>query len=648
MKAGDAETVGGLVASILATKDDLAKLAQSDAAAIQAQMWLVLSESVHPEVTPTGSGTMNYVPLWTASGNLGNSGIYQATSGFIGIGTTTPGGPLQLSTGATGGANATLMLTQTSAASGNYYADIGLYNSNGLIGNLSALGAGYPAGNLFGANDVVFLGGQQKATTNLIFLTNTNGALKFGTGGYAISNERMRIGAAGGVSVGNSYVGTDPGAGNMIVSGNVGVGTSTPAAKLEVNGTAKFDGVATFAAGQTFPGTGAGTITGITTSSPLTGSGTSGSVALGLNTTALETTLNGVYARLGAIDTFADQASFNNGLYAVTAGPGAAVTAKGTSGAPGVSASSDTGYGVQSVSTSGNAVSGTSTSGNGGAFATAGEDSYAVYATNSANYTSSDGANPIAVNGTGSGSGSLGVFGSGGEFGVYGTISAAGGFAVDGEAGTNGYAGFFANSATQYPTIYALNNAAGSSSTGPTAIEATAPGINANGVYSLVGGNGGYGIYSQSDGALDSGSGRSGVGVKAVSTGIDGNAMVGDATGTGGYGLYARASGAQDTTRYASAGVYALADTGIGVEGFTVGKSKTYGLYQTGFSPAVTAGVWGDTSASQSNTFVTGGIMGTADDNSAGFFINNSKSYGTIYAGNMGSGGTGLFKVFKV
>jgi len=57
-----------------------------------------------------------------------------------------------------------------------------------------------------------------------------------------------------------------------------------------------------------FPAAGGG-ITGITTSSPLAGSGTSGSVALGLNETTLisditptlETTLNSVYAQLGTV-----------------------------------------------------------------------------------------------------------------------------------------------------------------------------------------------------------------------------------------------------------------------------------------------------------------------------------------------------------
>jgi hypothetical protein len=88
-------------------------------------------------------------------------------------------------------------------------------------------------------------------------------------------------------------------------SGEVGIATSTPAAKLDVNGTTDIRntltlfpngspalkvsgstftinsaGKVTFVAGQTFPGT--GTITGVKASSGLTGGGTSGTVTLGL------------------------------------------------------------------------------------------------------------------------------------------------------------------------------------------------------------------------------------------------------------------------------------------------------------------------------------------------------------------------------
>jgi hypothetical protein len=117
--------------------------------------------------------------------------------------------------------------------------------------------------------------------------------------------------------------------GTNYFAGSVGMGTATPSAALEVNGTAKFDGLATFAGGQTFPGTltgataggglavsgstvglltscasgqvlswsgaawqcasggggGGGTITGVTAGTDLTGGGTSGVVTLNVDTT---------------------------------------------------------------------------------------------------------------------------------------------------------------------------------------------------------------------------------------------------------------------------------------------------------------------------------------------------------------------------
>ncbi len=92
-----------------------------------------------------------------------------------------------------------------------------------------------------------------------------------------------------------------------------GSGSAAPAPTgLSVSST----GLINWAPGQTFPitGTGGGTITGITTSSPLTGSGTSGSVALGLDTSALEATLNGVYPQLATANTFAQNQTMNSGL----------------------------------------------------------------------------------------------------------------------------------------------------------------------------------------------------------------------------------------------------------------------------------------------------------------------------------------------
>ncbi|MFC1478590.1 hypothetical protein ACFL57_03945, partial [Candidatus Margulisiibacteriota bacterium] len=47
-------------------------------------------------------------------------------------------------------------------------------------------------------------------------------------------NDKMFLSNAGGLSFGNSYTGTDAGAGNMIITGKVGIGTTAPSAKLTI------------------------------------------------------------------------------------------------------------------------------------------------------------------------------------------------------------------------------------------------------------------------------------------------------------------------------------------------------------------------------------------------------------------------------
>jgi hypothetical protein len=128
-----------------------------------------------------------------------------------------------------------------------------------------------------------------------------------------------------------------------------GSGTSAPAATgLSISS----NGNINFAPGQTFPGGGAGTITGISTTSPLTGSGTTGSVALGFNTSALETTLNSTYPQLSTGNVFS---SFLEAYQ--TGGPAtAALLGWGYSGSVGVFGSSDSGYGVEAASTTGYGV----------------------------------------------------------------------------------------------------------------------------------------------------------------------------------------------------------------------------------------------------------------------------------------------------
>jgi hypothetical protein len=73
MKALDAETIGGRPASSFM----LAPTANSKAPAV-------------PPGTITGSGTADFVPIFTGTTTIGNSKVFQTVGGDIGIGTTTP------------------------------------------------------------------------------------------------------------------------------------------------------------------------------------------------------------------------------------------------------------------------------------------------------------------------------------------------------------------------------------------------------------------------------------------------------------------------------------------------------------------------------------------------------------------------------
>src|SRR5271165_1196961 len=312
MKSADAELLSGHTTADFVTQEQFAAMSRTVAAqAAQATL---------PNVTPSGSGTADYLPIWTNSTTLGNSNAYQSGSN-IGIGTTTPKFLVTIG-------NTTYATVPTATL--------------GMRGAFYVQNTGFGAGAIFNRTD-----GAQ-----LILGGGTSAGLTYDAShslliGHSLSSTIL----GGSVAPTTTVMALTP-------AGNVGIGTATPAATLEVNGTGKFDGLVTFAAAQTFPGT--GTIKGITTSSPLTGSGTSGSVALGLNETtlvtditpSLETTLDPRYARLAVGDIFSSYLEAYQ-----TSGPGnAAVLGWGSSGSVGTFGDSDTGFGLQGESTSGHGV----------------------------------------------------------------------------------------------------------------------------------------------------------------------------------------------------------------------------------------------------------------------------------------------------
>jgi hypothetical protein len=160
------------------------------------------------------------------------------------------------------------------------------------------------------ANADVTVGSWLRDDGNLVLSTNT-GDMFLGYIGNPNKTIHLGNGNPGVIQV----AGSAP-AGSLVIpqSGNVGIGTTAPAAKLEVNGTAQFDQPVTFASGQMFPG--AGTITGVTAGTGLSGGGTSGNVTLsntGVLTVAPGT---GLTSTGGQAPTLSLNTGFTNGLYA--------------------------------------------------------------------------------------------------------------------------------------------------------------------------------------------------------------------------------------------------------------------------------------------------------------------------------------------
>ena len=114
LKAADAETVGGLPPSAFVL------VAPPNSAASTSASGVTPSTSVSP-LTLGGSGTLDFVPLWTPDGNtLGNSAVFQSGSGNtakIGINTTTPATTLDVKGASTLRGTLSLPATGTATAS---------------------------------------------------------------------------------------------------------------------------------------------------------------------------------------------------------------------------------------------------------------------------------------------------------------------------------------------------------------------------------------------------------------------------------------------------------------------------------------------------------------------------------------------------
>jgi len=154
-------------------------------------------------------GTHNFI----ANGILAHNTYL---SGNVGIGTTSPGYGLDIKT-----TTPQLFLGKTGQAGRMLFARSSDGANAGSVGYYTAGGSDNFLVYAEGGSGYLTLGG----TTSV----------RFTTGSVASQTERMRISSTGGLSFGSTYVGTDPGDGNVIISGNVGIGTTAPGYKLTVD-----------------------------------------------------------------------------------------------------------------------------------------------------------------------------------------------------------------------------------------------------------------------------------------------------------------------------------------------------------------------------------------------------------------------------
>ena len=375
LKAEDAQTLGGLPASAFVLSAPTGVNGQSTAGTASSGT----PNNAPPPATITGSGTVNFLPIWTGTATIGNSVLFQSGTGAtakVGINTTTPASTLDV-------------------------------KGAGTIRGLLSLPAT----------------GTATATKGFTSQPMQLGASSFNSGTSAAVAQTFQWQAE---PTGNNT--TSPsGTLNLLFA----QGTAKPA---ETGLRVANNGLITFATGQTFPGTGNGTITGVTAGTDLTGGGSSGTVKLNLDTTKVP--------QLATANTFTGNQTVNGTLSATSlSGNGSAITNVNANQLGGLSSSSfaklasaNTFTAAQTINST---VAITASSGTNVLTATANGNLNAIGAS-----TSSTSGGAIVGTVTSSSGTSIGVSGStpsGSGIGVYG-INSGSGLGIEGISGSgSGY-----------------------------------------------------------------------------------------------------------------------------------------------------------------------------------------------------------------
>ena len=169
-----------------------------------------------------GSGTAGYLPKFSDADTLADSAIFES-AGNVGIGTTEPGEKLDVSgriMSSSLGQGAARLWTRTDVDSLtlSYNSKLDPNDSGSWVKDVSSQGSWTWGWMGSGTIDNDYMG----------FFYSAGDA---GMPGNALAY----LYASGGFALGSSYSFTDPGAGNMIIEGNVGIGTTSPGTLLEMS-----------------------------------------------------------------------------------------------------------------------------------------------------------------------------------------------------------------------------------------------------------------------------------------------------------------------------------------------------------------------------------------------------------------------------
>ena len=361
LKAVDAETLGGLPASAFA-------LAGTASRGLLTEPPAGSGKPVHQDApaTPdqTGSGTTNYITIWTGATTLGNSKLYQTAAGNVGLGTTAATAKLEAITAS---ATGTAVLGDASSATGANFGVTGKTASStgtGVLGEATATS---------GANYGVYGSTASAAGTGVYGANKASTGIAYGV--YGTTASTTGIGVEG---VATSATGVNFGVLGLTPStagaGVLGQATATSGADYGVYGTTVSpNGISVYGLATT--GTGVGGVT-------------SGPAGYGIYGDNLATTGN-AFGVFGESASSAGYAVY--GTNSATTGPaygiyGTTASTAGIGALGAATAATGTTYGVYgtTVSPSGISVYGTATGGTGVAGGSSGSSGYGVYGENAA------------------------------------------------------------------------------------------------------------------------------------------------------------------------------------------------------------------------------------------------------------------------